>query len=232
MNREIKIDAGRIFHAWREKWWVIVIVTMLCLAVSSILTNDAGENGFSATTTVYSMSYTSLDDSLTGSSAISAYANVITSRKVAEGAKNLLSDTYELSAKDIQKMIASDVSVDNNAAATSKSQIISITAYSAESDTAIAVANAVANSFVNEMQNMTGQNNVQILDEAQNTTLYRDALKEQIKKRIIGTLLGLLFSMIVIALIEMFSTRVYRVEDASLDGKLEILAIIPNYDEE
>ena len=64
MNREIKIDAGRIFHAWREKWWVIVIVTMLCLAVSSILTNDAGENGFSATTTVYSMSYTSLDDSL------------------------------------------------------------------------------------------------------------------------------------------------------------------------
>ena len=95
MNKEIKIDLGKVLNAIKRKWAIVVCSAAICLALASIYSEFTIQKEYSASTTVFSMSYASLENSLSGSSALSAYVSLINSRKVAESALAYLSDEYE-----------------------------------------------------------------------------------------------------------------------------------------
>ena len=227
MNKEIRIDLGKIFHSVKEKWWIIVICGAICFSLATLVTMKSGNDGYSANTTVYSMSYSSLEEAASGASAINAYSNIITSRKVAESAKAMIGEKYEVTEKDIQQMISVS---SNSKLSASQSVVITITARSENKALAVDVANAVANAFVNEMRNLTGTTTVQILDSAQNATLYNDSARNQLLIRMLGLLIGLVLPIVVIFFMEIFSEKVYRLEDITLDGEMELIGVIPDYD--
>lgn len=227
MNREIRIDLGKFFYSVKMKWWIIVICGAVFFSVAALITMNPGEDGYSADTTVYSMSYSSMEEATTGSSAINAYSNIITSRKVAESARAIIGDKYDITAKQIQGMITATTAGNlTNAQAV----VIKITAYSENENLSVDVANAVANAFVNEIRSMTGSTTVQILDSAQNASMYKSASMNQVKFRIIGLLIGIFIPVILIFFKELFSNKVYRVEDITLDGVIELIGVIPDYD--
>ena len=89
----------------------------------------------------------------------------------------------------------------------------------------IATANALAQSFVIEAQSTIGTQAIQILDEATFIGIVNPKVKRNVA---LAFIVGAFIPALIIALMEILSDRVYRVEDASLDDKLEIIGIIPD----
>ena len=77
-----------------------------------------------------------------------------------------------------------------------------------------------------------GENNAQILDEAYDYEQVFDGKKDQIKNVLIVTLVGIFLCIMIIVMKSFFSSRVESVNDVTLNGEIEILGVIPNFDVE
>ncbi|MDD3139162.1 MAG: Wzz/FepE/Etk N-terminal domain-containing protein [Lachnospiraceae bacterium] len=215
MEREIKIDVVRCIKALFSRWYLILICMVACVGVTYIATADMA-NSYTAQATVYSAAYGSYKQSLEGVDLMQTYSEIINSRKVADRAAVLLGQ-HDMTGEAIAGMIA--VSYTNTSA------VMYINAYSVNPDEAVDIANAVAESFVIEAQSITGDKNIQILDEAQFAQM--DGMSRQKKYSIIVGLIAFLIPVCVILLREILSDRVYHIEDAELNGELDIIGIIP-----
>lgn len=221
MNTEIQIDLWRCFKSLIKMWWIIAITGILCFMVSYVATYTTGKNMYYGETTVYSVAYGSYQQAIEGASAMRTYADIITSLKVSERAAKLLEDD-NVGGKKIQKMVEVNYSED--------SSVMSIYAYSTDHDLALKVANAVADAFVVEVRNITGGDNVQVLDIADTYNISNDASNSKIKIRVLAFAFGILASSMVICLLEALSTKVRSVADCSLNGELDIIGVIPTYE--
>ena len=215
MNKVIKIDIGRIFKALLMKWYLMVIAGLL-LGGIFYFWRESKTQTFTASASLYSAAYGSVSETTQVAKIMQSYASVIASNKITERAASILGDNT-ITGSYIRSIIG--VSFSDN------SPIIYISANDTSVNRAIMIANAVAEAFIIEAQNLTGSEGVRILDKA--TTGY-ELSKGTKKYTALGFLGGVLFVAVMIALFEIFSDRVYRVEDAELDGKLEIIGVIPD----
>jgi capsular polysaccharide biosynthesis protein len=151
--------------------------------------------------------------------------DLVTSRKVAESALSYLSGEYGYSAGQLQGMLETSTTASNSSKLSEK---IYITATAPNPDHAIAIANAVTNAFVDEMRSLTGGNTVQVLDSA-NYAKWSNK-KSKLAFRLLGAFIGAFIPMFIIFMKEILSDEVYHIEDAGCDGELEILAVIPDFD--
>ena len=110
------------------------------------------------------------------------------------------------------------------------STVYYIYASSVDNYEAVRVANAVAEAFVIEIRNITGDENVQILDEAVESSLTFSGRSNQIKNIILITLIGVFLCVITIVAISFFSTKIVTVKECSDNGELKILGVIPDFD--
>ena len=210
------IDLGRCFKAVLQKWWLILIVAIGCFGVAFALTSDMPRN-YTATVKAYSAISTGTSQSATVNTVImQAYSDIISSGKVADRAAVLLGND-DITGKDIEKMIDVDFS--------SSSIVFTISATDKNQKVAMAVANAVADSFAIEAKTITGTDTVQILDKA--TTAKEDKFSKHMKFSILAFLVGFFIPAFLICVKECLSDEVHVVEDASLSGQLEILGVIP-----
>jgi capsular polysaccharide biosynthesis protein len=122
-----------------------------------------------------------------------------------------------------------DDPVDGQNVYTEESAIFYITAYSTVPELAVSVANAVAEAFVLEVRNVTGEDSVKILDKAETVFLSFDARSEQTKTRLTFAAGGFIAICAVIAMTELFGTKVKEVDDATLNGDIKLLGVIPNH---
>jgi len=99
---------------------------------------------------------------ITGSTIISNYTEIVTSNLVTEYAASLIAE-QGLTGEEIQQMIR--ISSGNNPF------VQKITARSDSPGTAIYVANAVAESFVEKVSVITGSNTIQVLDPARSANI-------------------------------------------------------------
>ena len=113
-----------------------------------------------------------------------------------------------------------------------QSPVYYIYATTTDPQLSMTIANAVAKAFVIEMNNIMGEDNAQILDEAYDYEQVFNGRKDQIKNILIITLLGTLLCLLVIVMISFFSNKVESVNDVTLNGEIEILGVIPNFDVE
>ena len=92
------------------------------------------------------------------------------------------------------------------------------------------MANAVASAFVEEINNITGLNAVQVLDEANDSNLYR--YDSTSRKKVLAVIVGISFALICayIALLELFSGKVKSVEQCMEEDPDEIIGIIPKFE--
>lgn len=218
LEKEFEIDLTKCVRALLHNWWVILLSTLLCLLVGILFTWNRSPDIYYAKSTVYSAAYGSYEQSAESTRAMQAYAELVKSLKVSERAVLLLGDETAT-----PQMILSSVDVSY----TTDSPILSILAYSTKKEEAIKISKAVANAFVIEMKNITGKENIQMLDEAYDVKIRHDGNNEQIKKRGIFALAGFLLSGLFFVIREIFSKRVVYVNDVTLNGKIEILGVIP-----
>lgn len=218
---QYKIDIARIFHQLVRKSWLVAVSTLVAGLVGFMLTADAGETVYSAYTTIYSISVGSYKQSIEGYNAMLDYSGIIGSNKVATRATTTLSNKYNLSTNEIISMISTSFS-DNSA-------IMMIIARSTDPQLSIDVANAVSDAFTIEINNITGENDVQILDHAQSTMIYSDAVSNQLRQRIIFAAVGFIASIGYIVLYEIFNTKIKCLDETSLFD-INIIGVLPNHD--
>lgn len=221
MDREIKIDLGRCFRAVFRKWWLIAISTVVFITLGLVFTNTVQVPIYYSEATVYSMAYGSYQEALEGASVMKTYADIVSSRKVAERAALIIGDDT-ITAQTIQAMVEVDY--------VSSSPILTISATSFNPELTIKVANAVADAFIIEVKNITGSDSVQLLDSAVDSKVFNNGGMSRGMKRTIAGLVGVLLPCMIIFLKEILTTKLYSVDDASLNGKMEIIGFIPAYE--
>lgn len=218
---EVKLDFRKYFMEICKKWWVIAIVGFASLLIGIGINFDVKPDQYSGCATVYSASVGSYTDSLEGIKALQDYSDIITSYKVSSRAALILGDD-SLNGDDINSMISYSLS--------ENSTVYYIYASSTDGNEAVRVANAVAEAFVIEIRNITGDENVQILDEALEGKITFNGRSNQIKNIVLITLIGVLLTLVVIVAISFFSTKIVTVKECSDNGELKILGVIPDFD--
>ena len=220
---EIKIDMRRYINTIKKFFWFIGLVTLVSFFIALIVNFKVDDDKYVAFANVYSASLGSYTDSVEGVSALRTYSDIITSRKVANRAAMMIGDD-KITGEDIQPMISYSFS--------ESSTVYYIYAESTDPNITITVANAVANAFVTELNNIIGEEHAQILDEAYEYKMSYDGREEQLKGIIYITLAGFILSVLFVVGYSFFSSKVVSVNDVTLNGEIEILGVIPNFDVE
>lgn len=218
---EVKLDFRKYFMEIGKKWWIIALVGCASLLLGIGLNFEVQPDRYSGCATVYSASVGSYTDSLEGIKALRDYSDIITSYKVSNRAALILGDD-SLNGEDINSMISYSLS--------ENSTVYYIYASSVDNYEAVRVANAVAEAFVIEIRNITGDENVQILDEAVESSLTFNGRSNQIKNILLITLIGVFLAVVTIVAISFFSTKIVTVKECSDNGELKILGVIPDFD--
>jgi len=214
-EKTVKIDIGRCVMAILKHWYLIGAVGIAAALIMYALKYDTPQY-YTATASVYAAGSGSYSETTQGLVTMQLYSSIINSQKIADRAASIMGDG-RLTATQIRSMASASYN--------ENSPVIYITARSTDQSLVIPTANALANSLVIEAQNITGTQAVQMLDEAQVISAVGRGVKKNVAIAFAG---GVLFTMVIIVLIEIFTDRVYRVEDATLDGTLELIGIIPD----
>ncbi len=208
----------KIFDAVMAKKIHLVFTGILALLASLLLVSSNLPDTYHATSTIFAVSYESYSDSVEGMNIIRDYAEVVNSTKVADLASSYLLN--EVTSKEIQQMVSSAYSTDSN--------IITILAQSDDPEIAVKVANAVANAFIQEMISITSEETIQVLDSATTARLVQQgALMAWVYRFIIVVGAVGCFAAVIIVLAAI-DTKVCFPSEVTLDGKIELLGIIPD----
>lgn len=214
-EKTIKVDVGRSFKAVLRKWYLVLAAGLVCGMIMYAFKYDTPQY-YSATATVYSAASGSYAETTQGLSAMRMYSEVVTSAKLAERAASLVNNS-KINSNMVRGMASVSYKDD--------SPVLYITAKSTNPSYVAPVANALAQSLIIETQSMTGSQAIQILDQAAGVSIIGRGVKRNVA---FAALAGMILVSGIIVLVESLSDRVYRVEDAELDGKLEIIGIIPD----
>lgn len=217
---ERTIDLGRVIRRMIKKAWLIAVVTVVVAVIGCIYTMRPSPDVYGSRVSLYSVAYGSYRASIEGFNAMKDYAEIVGSKKVAERVIGLLPQ-YALDAGTIQSMVRTSY--------TEESAIFYITAYSTVPELAVSVANAVAEAFVLEVRNVTGEDSVKILDKAETVILSFNAKSEQTRTRLTFAAGGFIAICAVLAVTELFGTKVKEVDDATLNGDIKLLGVIPDH---
>ncbi len=200
---------------WRNAL-LLVLACFLGLFAGLLYTSfTTGSNYYGATASVYSATYGSYQLTQTEVKALTNYADIIASKKVAEDAAALIKDS----------VISSDVIKNSISIKTdSSSYIMELTAVSSNPENAIMIVNAVSEAFVAEVSRVTGSDSIQILDEAEKAFIYRS--NNTTKIRMLFVIASLLLVAAAIGLHSLFSNKLQSVKQCTDDPE-EIIGIIP-----
>lgn len=232
-RNEIEIDVGRCARALWSKKLLILLITFLFAVIGFAITTEKKEDKYRASATVYSVSSGSYSESKTGLSAMNDYVDVATSHKVCQRAAYMLgrpdidASTVMRSIKVVESESSSGSSTATHLA--SDSAIIIITAVTNDANVAMEMANAVAEAFVMEMENIIGTSSVQILDEAYNYEVASYGNIERGKIRFLAMAFGFILSCCMIVFFEIFDGYIRTIREGSIRGELPVIGVIPEF---
>lgn len=221
MKNEIQLEDFRlaIVALWKNKV-LIILVTLTGIFGGLLFTslNTSSLQYYSATASVYAATYGSYELSQTDIKTMVNYSDVVTSRKVCEYAASLLKET-SITADEIQNTV--NMSFSNN------SYVMKISAVHQDPDLVIMIVNAVAEAFVTEVTNITGNNSIQILDEANSVFTYQSNSINKIRLFFAAGSFGFICGLIAIK--ELLSKKVRSIPQC-VEDDTEILGLIPHMD--
>ncbi|NLT15428.1 MAG: hypothetical protein GXY05_13925 [Clostridiales bacterium] len=217
---ERTMDFVKILQTLIRRIWLVIVVTVLFGLAGLVYTRGSVPNVYSAEASIYSVASGSYAASVQSTYIMKDYAEIVGSKKVADRVVNALPE-YNLDAKLVQTMVRTGFSED--------SAIFYVYAYSNDPALVISVANSAAEAFVLEVSNITGADNVKILDEADTVIVSYDGQREQLKTRLLFLAVGFLLICGIITLTAIFSTRVTKVDDCTLNGEIKLLGVIPKH---
>ena len=194
---------------------LIVFVTAAGLFAGLLYSaNHSADLEYDATATV-SVAYGQSFGPFTGAAVLTNYAEIVTSFRVSEYASKLL-EGEGLTVEDIREMV--------NVTETGTSFVLKISARSDSPRTAILVANAVAESFVTQITQITGSTTISVLDYSRTAEIvYLDRSNIII---ILAPAAAFIAVCAVLVLLRLISGKIWSLKQCVTDDR-ELLAVIP-----
>lgn len=231
-ENEMEIDVGRCLRALLKKWWFMVAMAVLFGVAGVALTLEKEDDIYSATSSVYVMSPESYSLTQMGITAMNAYSDIATSMKVCERAA-LLMGSANVTGEDIKK--ATVVSTGKEDLVSSyiqqNSTVLTISCESDNPVEAMEMAQAVAEAFVMEMENITGTDAVRLLDKPYAYETAFDATQNQWKIRIMTFLFGGVFAAALIVFGEIFDSKARTIRECTIGEQIPVIGVIPKVKE-
>lgn len=223
---EMKINIKRCFYElWKKKKVIALIVVLSILIGLYMMLNVEEVGNYSASSSVYYSTgygnYSSEDNSTgTSESGLSEFSEIVYSTNVAKRAAALL-DRDGVTEENIIYLYSSEVS----------GNFLYITSYANDKSLAVGVANAVAEAFTVEYKNLTGAENIQVFEQAEDANYYKGDDTNKKMTLIIFTGVGLFFICVILVFRVIFSAKIQDYGECSMDGVIEILGVIPEIEE-
>ena len=217
MREEIQLEDFKLafIEIWKQKI-IIGIITIIGALVGLLVyafTDHTVE--YYSKATVYGASYGSYENSEAGTTAMIKYSEVGSSKKVCGRAASTINNGI-IDGDTIQKMIYVSLNTESN--------IVTVYAYSTDPAVAVKVADAVAEAFVTEINNIVGSSAIQMLDGAEKYYISRD--DNPLKTIVIVMAIAFVGSCLVVAVKELFSSKVKTIAQCT-DGTDKIIGILP-----
>ena len=217
------------YRLWKLKSAVFVM-TLIGLTLSFIFVSFVGvRTNYKSVSTIFSAAYGSISESNVGVSAMNTYSNLLNSNRVCEKAAAELNNAL-YTADVLKTMVEEGEIYISGASANSKyfGYKIDLVAIAGDPKDAVNIANAMANAFVVEINDIVGGGTLQVLDEAREV---------EESKSISVVLIALIFSGVTFVFAsllvfakEFFSEKVYTIPQCEQNNDL-ILGLIPNVKE-
>jgi capsular polysaccharide biosynthesis protein len=223
MNEEVKairFDVGQCFRALKKQYYLIILFTVIFTCLGILMTQYEIADQYTASATVYSATYGSYSESIQGSYAVYNYSEIVTSNKVCNRAALILGDEY-VTADDIAGVIKTTMEED--------SLVLWIYATASSPEYSMKIADAVAQSFVLEMNGITGTDTVQILDSSQSFTRSSNGSRKLLIIRMVYVMVGIFLACLIIIIPVLFTKKIISIDSCTSDGKIDILGVLPRF---
>lgn len=185
-------------------------------------------DNYRATATVYSFTAGASDQTMFGITALQTYSETIKSRRIAEKAKELLGYS-DLTVNQIYNMLSTDSRYISTGANyyENESVVIPIYADSDNKTVSIAVANAAADAFVEEINFLLGAEVIRVLDYAGSAEQTENAVLLILLISAGSAVGAALLAAMILILLPILSLRVQTLKDLSLYGQIPVLGVLP-----
>lgn len=234
-KNEFEIDVFRCFKALYKRCGLIALITFLFLVAGIGLTIEKGSDMYTSVATVYAAA-DNTNDTSNAVTAMNAYLDVATSYKVCQRAA-LIIGRSDISVEDIQSKLDVTSSIKENSSfnvtnfINGSATIISFSATTDDPETSRVIADAAAQSYAIEMENILKSDSVKPLDSASKGVRSVNAVLEAWKTRVKLAILGFVLACMLVVCREMFNKKVCSIREATIKNKLPIIGIIPDYKE-
>ena len=221
MEEEV-IDLREYFSIIKKKWYIMAILCVICVAISSVYSFFIAKPVYQAETTlivktekVEGTNTVSSDQIKTTQQLAVTYGEIIKSRKVLEDViKNL-------NLKESYGSLSSKISVST----VTDTQIIKVSVKDTDNDNAAKIANEIPAVFTEEAIRIADANGVEVIDKAQ-VPINPVAPNKKMNILIAGVL-GIMVGLFSIFLMEFLNNKMRTPQDIDRTLGLPLLGVIP-----
>ncbi|KYH13858.1 Wzz/FepE/Etk N-terminal domain-containing protein [Staphylococcus kloosii] len=219
---ESTIDLSKIVEILKKNLKLLIILPLLGLVISAVISYFFLDEKYQASTQILvnqkeNNSQLMAQEVQSNIQLVNTYSEIVKSPRIIDKVSKKLDSKY--SASEISNMLSVTKQAD--------SQILNIDVESENGYVSEKVANKIAEVFSNEAPNIMNVDNVSILSKA-NGTATQVAPKHLINL-VIGIALGLIFSLTIIFIKEMFDKRIKTETDVKNELEIPVLGSIPKF---
>lgn len=233
-KNELEIDVGRCLHALLKSFWFIILISLLFMVIGVGLTLNVGQDKYSSSATVYAAADGSYSDASNAVTAMNAYLDVASSYKICQRAA-LIIGRADVTAEDLQS--ATSVSTSSKSEKTSSissfmnssATIITFFSQSTDPELAMEMADAMAQSYALEMNEILDKESVKMLDNAVSADVSYNAKVSAWRMRLIAAVAGFMLACLLVVACEIFDSKIRTVREATIRNTVPIIGIIPEY---
>lgn len=233
-KNDLEIDVGRCMRALIKRVSFTFLMALLSFITGVGLTLNPEQDKYSAVATVYAATDGNYSDATNAVTAMNAYLNVASSYKICQRAA-LIIGRADVSAEDLQAATSVSTSAKASKAATtasfmnSSATIISFYSSSTDPELSMEMADAMAQSYALEMNDILNKESVKVLDNAYTYSKSYNADFEAWKVRILFGIVGFILACLIVIFCEILDTKVRTVREATIRGNIPVIGIIPDY---
>ena len=221
MEEEV-IDLREYFSIIKKKWYIMAILCVICVAISSVYSFFIAKPVYQAETTLIvktekteGPNSLSNDQVMVSQKLALTYGEIIKSRKVLEDViKNLdLKESYGSLSSKISVSTVTDT------------QIIKVSVKDTDNDNAAKIANEIPAVFTEEAIRIADANGVEVIDKAQVPT--NPVAPNKKMNILIAGVLGIMVGLFSIFLMEFLNNKMRTPQDIDRTLGLPLLGVIP-----
>lgn len=225
-NKEIEIDLGKIFYKMRNKYIVIILITVFAIIVSGLVTHFAITPKYSATVKMYVYSNT---DRITTDSSISS--------QELEASQDLVNTyIYILNSNTVLNAVMDDLQLEDmslsqlkrsiSASQANKTVAFEVTVTTDNAKRSAQIANSIAKIVPSEIVRVIKAGGVEIIDYAEVPS--RPSSPNLTKNVGLAGILAFVLSFAFFFIYEIFDTTITSTRDIEGEFDIPVIGTVPN----